>query len=205
MLRKCALRTHDGLLQRLDERRVLVIALLALTLHPPFAALQLLLQPPLLLQELPRLCLRDSRLAVPANYADELDRAPRVSLRAAEHPAHAAPLRTPEASAEVALACAPGARANKMLGVPEVLAPRGHRLEQRVLREVRHRDLVLGGDHAAGPQHEVVTFVVPDCVRQARVGHEGGHEVRGVPEGVVRVLEAVEDPDLEQPLEVEGV
>mmetsp|Transcript_22478 Transcript_22478/g.59332 ORF Transcript_22478/g.59332 Transcript_22478/m.59332 type:complete len:285 (+) Transcript_22478:469-1323(+) len=97
------------------------------------------------------------------------------------------------------------ARAPEALGVVQLHAAHRRRLQQAALRQVRDADLVAHLDVPAGAQDVVGVCVVPHRVREAGVRHEGREEVGGVALRSVRVLEAVQDPDLDQPLQGDPV
>mmetsp|Transcript_47298 Transcript_47298/g.137725 ORF Transcript_47298/g.137725 Transcript_47298/m.137725 type:complete len:260 (+) Transcript_47298:474-1253(+) len=112
-----------------------------------------------------------------------------------------AAFRALDPSAEIVFARrAPLAVAPETLRVVQLHPPRRRRLQQTVFRQVRDANLVTDLDLPAATQHMVRVGVVPDGVWEARVGHEGGEEISRVSLGVVGIFEAVQDPDLQQPL-----
>mmetsp|Transcript_16249 Transcript_16249/g.40087 ORF Transcript_16249/g.40087 Transcript_16249/m.40087 type:complete len:244 (-) Transcript_16249:621-1352(-) len=109
--------------------------------------------------------------------------------------------RTQKTAREVGASDTPFAGAHEVLAFFEALSSGGRGLEQRFFREVAAADFVALPHLAPRAQNEErVVLVVPHHVWEAAVRHEAGHEVRTVTQRALRVLEAVQDPHLQQAL-----
>mmetsp|Transcript_84255 Transcript_84255/g.257293 ORF Transcript_84255/g.257293 Transcript_84255/m.257293 type:complete len:207 (+) Transcript_84255:312-932(+) len=186
-----------------DERLVLLQPLQGLHLRPPISVeevLQLLLKRSQFL----RLLLGHGPAAVGALGAHQVRGQQRGAAfggarrgRESEDAAFLA-IRALEAAAIVVHARrAEGAIAPELLRLVELHAPRRRGLQQAALRQVRDAHFVADLDLPAATQNMVPAVVMPHRVGPTRVRHEGGKEVRGVALRVIRILKAVQDPDLD--------
>mmetsp|Transcript_50226 Transcript_50226/g.144794 ORF Transcript_50226/g.144794 Transcript_50226/m.144794 type:complete len:213 (+) Transcript_50226:499-1137(+) len=122
--------------------------------------------------------------------------------RLGEHDAlTAGSLGAPQAAARVDRArSATLAVAPESLRVVKLHAPDRRGLQQAAFGQVGDADLIANLDVLAASQDVVGGVVVPHGVGETRVRHERGEKVGRITLWIVRVLEAVQDPNLDQAL-----